>query len=74
MFIGPCEGEKKKEGKGRRDGVREDPGERDQSELLSLRVEISPASLLFRSKLCLFFFLLVSIKFPWGRMIATTAN
>lgn len=47
MFIGPCEGEKKKEGKGRRDGVREDPGERDQSGLLSLRVEISPASLLF---------------------------
>lgn len=31
VFISPCRGEKKKEGKGRRDGVKEDLRERDQS-------------------------------------------
>lgn len=41
MFIGPCGGEEEKEGKGRRDGVKEDLRERNQSGLLSKLVEMS---------------------------------
>lgn len=76
MFIGPCEGEEEKEGKGCRDGVKEDLGERDQSGLLSVLVEKSPVPLLFPLQVIRrpFLSLLVSIKLPQGRMIATTAN
>lgn len=45
MFIGPCGGKREKEGKGRRHGVKEDLGERDQSGLLSALVEMSPGLL-----------------------------
>lgn len=77
MFIGPCGSEKKKkEGKGPRDGVKEDLGERSQSGLLSKLVEMSQLLLfLLPSYLgVLFFSLLISMKLPWGRVIVTTAN
>lgn len=69
MFIGPCGGEEKKEGKGRRDGVKEDLRERNQSGLLSKLVEMSQLLLFLQSYLgVLFSSLLVSVKLPWGRI------